>query len=1083
MLQNTRHRFGNWLSTLVLLLPMSLLIVAAAYLYGSSQLTRSMAHIESRESLGVALGRAALEEDIDGIKRDLAILAKLGSLHDALESPSPEAFDRLADDLLNFASGQGIYDQIRWLDETGTEVVRVNHRADRTERVADDQLQFKGNRYYFTDVFRLAPGQIYISPFDLNIEGGRVEVPHRPMIRIGTPVSDASGRKRGIVLLNYDGKSLLEKFARQTNAIHDHVAVLNGEGFWLYSTHADRNWGFMFGRDDLTLARAAPDAWQTMLQRDSGVFNGPDGYWTWDTVFPLGSGDLSSDGSAKAAGESAKNLGRAEYFWKVVGHVDGRTLGRLRSDIWPPVIATAVALLVLATFGASRITVAEGQVRAINANLEHLVHQRTNELDASVAELRQTIDQREAAQKRLRDRENRLRAIFDVANDAILVAERDSRRLIDANPAATEQFGYSLEELLALRIDDIHPQAELPAIRDMFERQASGDIDIYHNVPVLRKDGSLFFADISTSPLELDGRPCVTGFFRDTRERRQAEETLRLTSSVFENTAEGVVITDADNRILQVNRAFREITGYTPEEVEGRDPGMLKSGRHDDDFYRELWHQLNDTGHWRGEIWNRRKDGSVYPEWTTISRVNDENGTLSNYVAVFSDISHLKETQQKLNFLARHDPLTELPNRAMLGERLEHAIKQAHRNRETIGLMFIDLDHFKHINDSLGHPVGDEVLKFFAREFVEALREDDTVSRIGGDEFVVVLEDIGSPHNASLVAEKLMELFGAPVQVAGSDIHVTASLGIALFPRDGGDAETLMSHADAAMYRAKSQGRNTFEFYTEELTLKAAEHLRLENGLRKAIECDDLQLVYQPQVRIDDGAVVGLEALTRWQHPESGPISPAKFIPLAEETGLIQSLGRWVLTKACEQAKAWIDSGIAFGRIAVNVSPVQLDRGNLRGEVEEALQRTGLPPDRLEIEITEGFIMHEPQRAIRVLNAIRTLGVSIAIDDFGTGYSSLSYLKGLPVDRLKIDRSFVRDIPDDSDDVAITATIIGLGRNLGLGVIAEGVESPAQADFLYRQGCHEIQGFLYFRPMSASELTEALSTRVRMAGQ
>jgi diguanylate cyclase (GGDEF)-like protein/PAS domain S-box-containing protein len=533
---------------------------------------------------------------------------------------------------------------------------------------------------------------------------------------------------------------------------------------------------------------------------------------------------------------------------------------------------------------------------------------------------------------------------------------------------------------------------------------------------------------------------------------------------------------------VDVNRAFTEITGYEKEEVMGQNPKILNSGRHDIDFYRTMWQSLEESGRWRGEIWDRRKDGGLFPVWQTISSVTDENGVLSHYVSVFTDISHIKHSQEQLDHLAHHDALTDLPNRLLLNERLEQAIRRAERHGSQLAVIFLDLDNFKHINDSLGHPAGDRLLQIVANYLQESIRQEDTVARIGGDEFVVLMEDIGRPANAGIAAEKLMSIFDAPVELEGRDIAVTASLGVSLYPRDGVEPAMLLRNADAAMYRAKAEGRNAYQFYTAELTLNAFERIFLESSLRLAIDREELLLLYQPQVDLGSGKITGVEALVRWQHPELGIVSPVKFIPMAEESGLIFPIGNWVLQNACRQAKTWLDQGLEFGRMAINIAGPQIQRGDLVQQVERALMDTELPARCVELEVTEGFIMREAEHAIKQLKKLGDLGLTLAIDDFGTGYSSLNYLKQLPIHKLKIDQSFVRDIPDDPNDVAISTAVVAMGKSLGLTVIAEGVETKEQEHFLREMGCEEVQGYLYSEPVNAKELEKLLTGSGIMPG-
>jgi diguanylate cyclase (GGDEF)-like protein/PAS domain S-box-containing protein len=557
--------------------------------------------------------------------------------------------------------------------------------------------------------------------------------------------------------------------------------------------------------------------------------------------------------------------------------------------------------------------------------------------------------------------------------------------------------------------------------------------------------------------------------------RVRADSTLRQAAAVFENTSEGVVITDLTPRIMTVNRAYTEITGYEEAEVLGRNPSLLMSGRQDETFYQTLWANVRETGHWQGEIWNRRKNGELYPQLLTISSVYDSEGLPSHYVGVMTDISQLKQSEAQLEHLAHYDPLTDLPNRLLLQSRLEHALERAERHRQQVAVMYLDLDRFKNVNDSLGHPVGDELLAALARRLRERLRDDDTLGRLGGDEFLVVLENLERPEDAAGVAHTLIQLLEKPFALpSGHEVYVGASIGISLYPDDGSGVTELIKNADVAMYQAKEQGRNTMCFYTPALTLAANERLVMEARLRRALANGEFVLHYQAQLDARSGALISCEALARWQSPEEGMISPARFIPLAEETGLIVPLGEWVLRTACTQAKAWLDAGFPSLLMAVNMSGRQLQQRDVVQRISTVLQETGLPADHLKLELTESMIMGHGKQAVELLHALKSLGLRLSIDDFGTGYSSLAYLKRFPIDELKIDQSFVHDIPHDLNDMEIAAAIIALARNLNMKVVAEGVETREQLEFLTRQGCHAYQGYLFSRPMPAEEFTRLL---------
>ncbi len=564
------------------------------------------------------------------------------------------------------------------------------------------------------------------------------------------------------------------------------------------------------------------------------------------------------------------------------------------------------------------------------------------------------------------------------------------------------------------------------------------------------------------------------GTLQDITERKLAEAEQRLAATVFRSTAEAVMITDPGGRIVTANRAFTEITGYQPEEIGGQTTAAFKSGRHSDEFYTAMWETLATTGRWRGELWNRRKNGEVYPTWLNINAVRDDHGTVTHYVGVFSDITAMKESENRLDHLAHHDTLTGLPNRLLLNGRLEQAFARAHRNQTMVAVLLLDLDHFKVINDTLGHPVGDLLLKEAAARLGHCTREDDTVARLGGDEFTVLLEDQAGTRGAGVIAQKIIAAIEERFILNGHEVFVTASIGIAIYPADGSDATTLLKNADSALYRAKEQGRNNYQYYTQELTARAMERLAMETDLRHALERNELMVYYQPQVDLYNGQTIGMEALLRWQHPERGMIPPAVFIPLAEETTLIIPIGEWVLRTACTRLKAWLDAGLPKIRVAVNLSSRQFNQKNLADVVAGILQETGLPPQHLELELTESLIMSDAESSIKVLEKLRRLGVQFSIDDFGTGYSSLSYLKRFPIDRIKIDQSFVRNITSDPQDAAVSQAIISLSHSLNMTVVAEGVETAEQREFLRKRQCDEIQGFHFSRPVPEHEMERML---------
>ncbi|WP_174874615.1 bifunctional diguanylate cyclase/phosphodiesterase [Vogesella oryzae] len=556
--------------------------------------------------------------------------------------------------------------------------------------------------------------------------------------------------------------------------------------------------------------------------------------------------------------------------------------------------------------------------------------------------------------------------------------------------------------------------------------------------------------------------------------RQRDEEQLRIAAAAFESQ-EGIFVTDADNTILRVNSAFSTITGYSEAEAVGQTPHLLSSGKHPQAFYDEMWRQLQSCRFWSGEIWNRRKSGDIYPEWLTITAVSDAQNHISHYVATLTDITQRKRAEEEIRNLAYYDPLTRLPNRRLLLERLQQAVGSAGRRGNEGALLFIDLDNFKTLNDTLGHDMGDLLLQDVALRLNQCVREDDTVARLGGDEFVILLPNLSKNHDeaaklAQRLGERIRLALNVPYDLAGHDYHATPSIGIAMFADGQHNGDELMKRADLALYSAKAAGRNAVHFFDPQMQKNLSERASLEAALRQAVAGDQLRLLYQPQID-HTGTIYGAEVLLRWQHPTLGLLSPDRFIALAEETGLIIPIGQWVLEQACLQLQQFsLQPAMAGLSLSVNISIRQLRQTDFTVQVQRILAASGAPPQRLVLELTESGLVDDIEASSRKMAPLRHSGVQFALDDFGTGYSSLAYLKKLPLDQLKVDQSFVRNVMHDQHDAAIVRTVIVLARALNLNVVAEGVETAEQLAFLQQQGCHNYQGYLFGQPMPLSEL-------------
>jgi len=707
----------------------------------------------------------------------------------------------------------------------------------------------------------------------------------------------------------------------------------------------------------------------------------------------------------------------------------------------------------------------------------------------------QDITERKQAEIALRESQTLMASVLSSASYSIIAI--DPQGLITVfNHGAETLLGYSADEMVGKQSPSLfHDPAEIGAYAALLTRElgfavapgvdafvartcATGEPD-EREWTYIRKDGTRLPVLLSITAIR-DPQGGIAGYLgiaTSIEERKRAEANLRVAAIAFESQ-EGMMITDAEGVIVRVNQAFTRLTGYNAEEVIGGTPALLKSGRHDAAYYQRMWDALKDKGHWQGEIWNRRKNGKIYAEMLTISSVVAPDGQVSNYIGTFSDISRNTEAEAEIHRLAFYDPLTQLPNRRLLLDRLQQAIAASARSGREGALLFIDLDNFKTLNDTLGHDKGDLLLQQVAERLTAGVRETDTVARLGGDEFVVMLEGLGAgPEKAGpqarMVGEKILAALNRPYLLGEHKHHSTPSIGVAVFGENHDSVEELLKRADLAMYQSKAAGRNTLRFFDPEMQAAVTARAGLETELRQGFQDNQFLLHYQSQVD-GRGNLTGVEALVRWQHPQRGLVPPGQFIPLAEESGLILLLGQWVLQTACAQLVIWAGQpAMAHLTVAVNVSARQFHHPDFVEQVLAILDRTGADPLRLKLELTESLLLADVEEVIARMTVLKARGVGFSLDDFGTGYSSLSYLKRLPLDQLKIDQTFVRDVLTDPNDAAIAKAIITLGQSLGLAVIAEGVETEGQRGFLASHGCDAYQGFLFGRPVPAEGLDAA----------
>ena len=691
-------------------------------------------------------------------------------------------------------------------------------------------------------------------------------------------------------------------------------------------------------------------------------------------------------------------------------------------------------------------------------------------------------DERRQSRKELEQRESEVRLLLNSVSEGIVGIDLQGNCTF-INPTALSILGYTApEQLIGANFHAVahhtkpdgshHAYGDCPTTEALLRGRCTRvEHDLFWG-----KDGCSVPVEFNSHPMLKSGQVVgVVVTFNNITTRLNAEAHILMLSQGLEHSASGVIITNEQGIISYTNISFSNMTGYGPNEAKGRHPGFLGSTNQGYEAYQTIKSALVLGQEWRGEFCARRKNGELFWALSSISPIHNHQNQISHFIINLEDISDRKDAEVMIEHLAYYDPLTDLPNRRMMQDRLDLAMKRSRRLDSPTALLYIDLDRFKQVNDTLGHQTGDQLLIEMSNRFQSGLREDDTICRLGGDEFAVILHNIQRDTDAALVADKLVEQAAFPFYLGGTEVFVGASIGIALYPKDAADAESLIKHADIALYHAKEQGKSTYCFYNRELNEASSGRLALESALRHALERNELSLMYQPKIDLASNAVIGVEALLRWTSPEYGAISPARFIPIAEETRQIIPIGEWVLKTACNQQVAWQKQGLDL-TMAVNLSAVQFHTPNLIERIAAIIDATGINPAFLELELTESALVQKPDDVAETLGKLRSLGLGIAIDDFGTGYSSLSYLKKFPVNTLKIDQSFVRDLAHDSGDRAIAQSVVALGSNLSIKTVAEGVESLEQNDILKTMGCDLVQGFLYARPITAEEVPLAYET-------
>ncbi|WP_097460924.1 putative bifunctional diguanylate cyclase/phosphodiesterase [Mangrovitalea sediminis] len=987
--------------------------------------------------------RAQLDAEAAGVVSNLnagvahmKILMQTPAFRNYAFSQTPGHREDLAQLFGVFIDNVDFYNDIRLVDNRGHELIRVNRSRGHAQTQIVPAEKLRRSVHLSETEQRLPDGDVYLSSLESDSDREDMASSVTPTLRLSSPVSGREGVRVGFLQMNLRNERLFDGFSHSAPLVSGReFIIVERNGRWVLRRLPGKGGMVQWHR------LPQPDvlfngAWSRIQSMDEGVIETASSAFVVDTLFPARDTSVASNrstGTLQSVDDAWKLVARIPSEWV---HVSPWTL------LWNDRVYVGGMLVLVALISAIL-----AWFRAVV-----LIHVHAT-----------------------RESEAQLRTVLDNTMALAYLKDRDGHYLF-VNRRMAEMIGQPADELTGKSDRDVFsPEfAETYRQNDLSVLNSGQPQEFEEVVP--SEDGDRIFISVKF-PLQQSGDgQAVCGISTDITERKQIEAELRQAAVVFESTNEGIIVTDADMRIIAVNKAYTTITGYSADEVMGKAPRFQKSGIHDEAFYRRLWDDLKSAGQWQGEIWDRHKSGEVIPLWENISVVHASDGRVSNYVAVLSDISAIKQAEARLNYLAHHDSLTGLPNRLLFYANLDQVLIEAERHPARVAVMLLDLDRFKLVNDTLGHPAGDRLLQIVSERLRACVRAEDTVARLGGDEFAVILRDVAHTEDVIRIAEKIISAVDKPVLIDHQTVNVGVSIGISLFPDDADSSDALTMTADSAMYRAKERGRRTFEFYSSEMTARASSLLKLETELREGIRRNEFVLYYQPQFDVRTGRMVGAEGLIRWRHPSRGLLLPGQFIPAAEDTGLIHSLGYWVLQEGCRQASAWKDAGISVGPLSLNISASQLTRNNLVGRLHQMLESHGIDANalQLELEVTES-VLHVSGQGERVLRELRALGLHIVIDDFGTGYSSLSLLKQLPVDKIKIAGEFMHGLPRDENNAAIATAVISLGHSLSMPVVAEGVETEEQLAFLKEKGCGIAQGFLLSLPLTAEEITERFS--------
>ncbi|MDX1352330.1 MAG: EAL domain-containing protein [Thiomicrorhabdus sp.] len=1032
--------------------------------------------LKTKASEKILIGTAIAIENLDLIVRDVFYISSSELLLDALNASSDDnlatsSLDKLAKDWQVLMDNSSIYDQIRWIDEQGHERLRIDRSETQSIRVPESELQNKRNRYYFSSAINLNRNQLYISPFDLNIERGVIDVPYKPMIRIAKPVFDDQGVKKGVIVLNYLGEDMLKHLKNLKENNQQKVWLTNSQGYWLLGCEPKDEWGFMFDKPELTVKHRYPGAWQQIISQEKGNFRDETGLWHFDTIRPVHQVEqLNLVNRKQVVVEKPENTLKQEpldvsaypYFWKVVYFTPKSELAELQRSALVSFYARILAVIGLILLGS--IFLARSRLAQETAMLK--LTESNEKLDKTSKQLAIDIAEKETAKKELEESVERYLSVLNASMDGFALMNH-SGTILECNLAL-----YDVLRIENTNLEGVHLKSLFSD--EQAQKIASYVDDIFENGYCkfeleCQRNQVIFYIEVSLMPVVATQQVCA--FIRDVTKQKESEFQLEMAASVFTHANEGIILTDSNLLIVDVNDEFEFITSSQRKEVTGQLPSLITCKMQPAEFYEQLKTYLFKKGHWYGELWSRRKTGEPFLMFLTITQVKNPHGGDCHYVWMFNDITLEKQYQKRLQNSAHYDLLTNLPNRFLLNDRIQQALKDANRNQTKVAIIFIDLDGFKEINDTYGHDVGDYFLVNVSKNMKASLRAADTIARLGGDEFVVVVGGLKHPDEAISVLAKLQEAIAMPIEKDNKVLQVSGSLGVTFFSQENNlDGEQLIRQADQAMYRAKQSGKNSYHIFDLEKDAQQLDLIRNLNSVEQGLLNNEFVLHFQPKVSLRSDEVLGVEALIRWQHPEKGLLYPCDFLSSVENTFVSIKMSEWVIKQALQQIEAWDALGIKLP-VSINIGVMELQKDNFIEWVTDIMdQHPNIPRSMLEFEVLETSALEDVESVNKLIQECKKQGILFALDDFGTGFASLSYLKRLPIKTIKIDQSFIRNMFDDVEDITLLEGLIGLTKSLNRKVIAEGIETEMHGNMLIELGCNYGQGYFIAKPMEPQRI-------------